>query len=134
MWLSIDLFKNIVANTPLISIDLIVKNDKGQVLLGQRQNRPAQGFWFVPGGRVRKNESLDNAFIRLTQEELGIVKYRHQAQWLDVYQHFYEDSVFSDDDSPSTHYIVLAYQLNDISTINIVENDQHKSVVFQKVC
>lgn len=37
-------FKTIVDKTPLISIDLVVKNTAGKVLLGQRLNRPAQGF------------------------------------------------------------------------------------------
>ncbi len=48
------LFKTIVANTPLISIDLIIQNSQKKILLGKRINRPAQGYWFVPGGRVRK--------------------------------------------------------------------------------
>jgi colanic acid biosynthesis protein WcaH len=43
-------FKKIVESTPLISIDLVVRNDQGSVLLGKRTNRPAQNFWFVPGG------------------------------------------------------------------------------------
>lgn len=127
MWLSKETFKDVVTHTPLISIDLIVKNESEQVLLGQRQNRPAQNFWFVPGGRVRKNESLDDAFMRLTQEELGLTLYRHQAHWLGVYQHFYEDSVFGGEDAPSTHYIVLAYQLTNISNIGVVKNDQHEA-------
>ncbi|MBJ6922853.1 GDP-mannose mannosyl hydrolase, partial [Vibrio cholerae] len=41
-------FKTVVASTPLVSMDLIVRNRYGQVLLGLRTNRPAQGFWFVP--------------------------------------------------------------------------------------
>jgi colanic acid biosynthesis protein WcaH len=45
-------FKTVIASTPLISIDLVVKNTKGEYLLGYRNNRPAQGFWFVPGGRI----------------------------------------------------------------------------------
>ena len=57
---------------PLISIDLLVQNEHGEYLLGLRNNRPAQGYWFVPGGRVLKNETLDGAFKRLTFEELGI--------------------------------------------------------------
>ncbi|HGU2589280.1 TPA: NUDIX domain-containing protein, partial [Escherichia coli] len=47
-------FATIVRSTPLISIDLIVENEFGEILLGKRINRPAQGYWFVPGGRVLK--------------------------------------------------------------------------------
>ncbi|TOB15241.1 NUDIX domain-containing protein, partial [Vibrio parahaemolyticus] len=51
-------FKLVVASTPLVSIDLIIRNSKRQILLGQRTNRPAQGFWFVPGGRICKDETF----------------------------------------------------------------------------
>ena len=35
-------FNVIVKNTPLVSIDLIVRNNKSKVLVGLRANRPAQ--------------------------------------------------------------------------------------------
>lgn len=126
MWLSDDDFKAVIGNTPLISIDLIVRNANAEVLLGERQNRPAQGFWFVPGGRVRKNETLDDAFLRLTEEELGLVIARQDAKWLGVYQHFYTDSVFGEgDDAPSTHYIVLAYEIDQLPQMEMTQNQQH---------
>lgn len=104
-----DTFKSIVAATPLVSIDLIIEDLEGNVLLGLRNNRPAQGYWFVPGGRILKNETLDDAFRRLTQEELGCVFERSQAHFHGVYEHLYKDSVFGE--QPSTHYVVLAYRL-----------------------
>ncbi|WP_313449769.1 NUDIX domain-containing protein, partial [Pseudescherichia sp.] len=66
MFLSQEDFATVVRSTPLISIDLIVENARGEFLLGKRTNRPAQGFWFVPGGRVQKDEPLAQAFERLT--------------------------------------------------------------------
>ncbi len=50
-WLDRDTFKTIIDTTPLVSIDLLLRNAQGQILVGKRVNRPAQGFWFVPGGR-----------------------------------------------------------------------------------
>ena len=70
MYLDKKIFQTIVQNTPLVSIDLVIKNAQDQVLLGRRNNRPAQGYWFVPGGRIRKNETLAQAFKRLTCVEL----------------------------------------------------------------
>ena len=72
MFLSTQDFATVVRSTPLVSIDLIVENAQGEYLLGKRTNRPAQGFWFVPGGRVQKDETLADAFARLTQAELGL--------------------------------------------------------------
>jgi len=111
MWLPDETFKSIIQHTPLISIDLIVRNEQGEVLLGKRINAPAKGYWFVPGGRVRKNETLDDAFVRLVKEELGIESgvTRADAKFLGMFEHFYDDYVFGND--VSTHYIVLAHEI-----------------------
>lgn len=102
-------FSNVLKNTPLVSIDLVVFNTSGQVLLGKRTNRPAQGYWFVPGGRILKNEPLQTAFERLTVCELGKkLDYSHSTL-LGAYDHFYQDSIFGD--APSTHYVALAHKV-----------------------
>ena len=112
MWLTGETFRTVVASTPLVSIDLVVQNAQGEILLGQRLNRPARGFWFVPGGRIMKNETLDAAFRRLTATELGERFERSHARLLGVYEHFYADSVFGAGEAdPDTHYVVLGYHL-----------------------
>ncbi|MFS6801873.1 GDP-mannose mannosyl hydrolase [Edwardsiella tarda] len=121
--LNSSLFKTIIANTPLVSIDLIVRNQDGKALLGQRLNRPAQGYWFVPGGRIRKDESFTQAFSRLTHEELGIMLTLPDAQFIGAYQHFYSDNAFNADFS--THYVVLAYQLMVNEPIWALPLEQH---------
>lgn len=130
--LDTELFKSVVANTPLISVDLIVRNLRGQILLGQRVNRLAQGYWFVPGGRVRKDERLANAFTRLVHEELGLIACSIQdALFLGPFEHFYVDN-FSGDDF-STHYVVLGYQL-DIDAIPAqLPHEQHHSYCWFSV-
>jgi len=107
MFLSRDIFSCVVENTPLISIDLIVKNQHNQILLGKRVNEPACGFWFVPGGRIYKDESLDNAFPRIVKDELNITFCRKDAKLQNMYEHFYDNNVFNNDFS--THYLVLAH-------------------------
>lgn len=126
-WLGKAQFQQIVAATPLISLDLIVRNGQGQVLLGRRLNRPAQGYWFVPGGRVRKDERLDAAFLRLTQEELGLAVSRDSARLLGPYEHFYADN-FSGTEF-TTHYVVLGYELawqGQQDALPISQHDQYR--------
>jgi colanic acid biosynthesis protein WcaH len=108
-FLSEQAFSEVIQNTPLVSIDLLVKNRLGQVLLGQRRNRPAQNLWFVPGGRILKDESIATAFQRLSAAELGHIFEIHQARLLGPFDHFYTDNVYGNDFS--THYVVLAYEL-----------------------
>jgi len=112
-FLNQEVFGLVVASTPLISIDLILKSQDQRILLGERLNRPAQGFWFVPGGRIYKNEKLDAAFSRIVFEELGLERARSEATFLGAYEHMYQDSQFGEHlfDS-STHYVVLAYAMD----------------------
>jgi colanic acid biosynthesis protein WcaH len=109
MFLSAEDFATVVRSTPLLSIDLIVENQAGEFLLGQRTQRPAQNFWFVPGGRVRKDETLERAFARLTEAELGTLLTLQDGEFYGVWQHFYDDN-FSGPEF-STHYIVLGFRL-----------------------
>ena len=50
----------IIEATPLVSIDLVIRNPSNKVLLGKRNNHPAMGFWFVPGGWIFKKKLLLN--------------------------------------------------------------------------
>jgi colanic acid biosynthesis protein WcaH len=50
-WIPDDEWETIVANVPLVSVDLVIDYDGG-VLLGKRENDPAKDEWFVPGGTV----------------------------------------------------------------------------------
>lgn len=125
MFLSNEVFKTVVENSPLISIDLIVENSDGQFLLGMRTNRPAQNTWFVPGGRVQKGESLVNAFVRLCKGELNLDIERQNSQFLGLFEHFYEDSVFGD--GISTHYIVMAHKVKVNQQLLALPSAQHNA-------
>jgi colanic acid biosynthesis protein WcaH len=121
MKLPSDDFKKIVKYTPLVSIDLVVRDPEGKVLLGKRMNRPAQNNWFVPGGRVLKDETFKAAYKRLLKEELGLSN--ENANFIGLYQHFYEDN-FSED-AFSTHYIVLAYEISFEGELEFLPFEQH---------
>jgi colanic acid biosynthesis protein WcaH len=103
-------FADLIRYAPLVSIDLIVRNDEGQVLLGKRTNAPAQGFWFTPGGRIYKDEKLPAALSRVIVEELGIEVGTHEVRFIGVYDHIYPENVFGDP-TYGTHYVVLAHEL-----------------------
>ena len=45
----------------LVSTDLIIRNARGEVLLGLRNNEPTKELFFVPGGIIRKQERLHEA-------------------------------------------------------------------------
>ncbi|MFQ3204709.1 MAG: colanic acid biosynthesis protein WcaH [Pseudoalteromonas tetraodonis] len=121
--LSLDTFKTVIKSTPLVSIDLIIKNKKKQILLGKRTNRPAKSLWFVPGGRVLKDESLEAAFKRLIKDELDLLNVN--SHFKGVYQHFYNDNFTGDDFT--THYVVLAYEINFNIELSTLPKEQHSA-------
>ncbi|WP_198401046.1 GDP-mannose mannosyl hydrolase [Thiomicrospira microaerophila] len=125
-------FQHLVKNAPLFAIDLVVLNDHNQILLGQRKNAPAKGYWFVPGGRVFKNESLEQAFKRISKTELNVEIERHQAWLLGLYDHFYQDSVFGED--IDTHYINATHWVKlNATQIQNLPTEQHQSYSWQNL-
>lgn len=121
--LPVDVFKLAIEHLPLFAIDLIVTNQQNEILVGKRVNAPAQGFWFVPGGRVFKNESLSDAFFRISKDELGRGFSYKDAKLLGIYDHFYADSVISD--KISTHYINAAHVVRIDSSLTDLPILQH---------
>jgi len=103
-----DVFSSIVRHAPLVSIDLVIRNPRGEILVGFRRNRPAQGYWFVPGGRIGKGERIAEAFARITRGELGTEHRIENAVFLGVFEHIYEDN-FSGDPSfgPTMSYSAM---------------------------
>ena len=99
------IFKTVVDSAPLISIDILIKKGN-KILLGKRINKPAQGYFFSIGGRINKNESIDNAMARVALNELNI-DLKSTPEFIGVFEHFYDDSMY---ENVSTHYVNIAYE------------------------
>lgn len=112
-------YKNIIKRTPLVSIDIIVTDLKGNVLLGYRKFKPAKETWFVPGGRIRLEEKpIEKAFSIIVKRELDIDYDIKKAVFMGYYEHDHPDN-FSDDTSFGTYFVVLAFEIRLNKTINI---------------
>ena len=129
----------VVERTPLVSIDLVVTNARNEVLLGWRNNKPAQHCWFVPGGVVRKGETLQQAFERVVLDELGVgTELRRKALFDGVYEHHYPDN-FAGMEGVGTHYVVLAHRLiaeqhlPGIESLDDLPKAQHQRYVWMAV-
>jgi len=117
-------FISVVNKTPLVAIDLIVRSSDSEILMGMRVNEPAAGCWFVPGGRIYKSETLEDAFQRITETELGLAYGIESAQLLGAFTHLYETN-FAKISGISTHYVVLGYQLELNIDLNRLPAQQH---------
>ena len=56
----------------LVSI-LALINDENKILIGKRPvGKTFENLWEFPGGKVKKNETIEQALIRETKEEINI--------------------------------------------------------------
>ena len=122
-------FQDIIKLTPLIALDLIIYY-KNKILLGRRINEPAKGFFFIPGGRILKGETLEKSCLRLTKNELGFTIPLNKFTFHMNTQHIYKNNFFNN--NFSTHYICLCYkyELNDIEYKKINIDQQHDDILW----
>lgn len=114
---------------PLVSVDLLILGSGTGILLGLRNNRPAAGTWFVPGGRIAKDETIAAALIRVAGRELGLGEALAggalTARPAGVFEHFYPDN-FAGREGLSTHYVVLAHRIELPAGMTLAAaDDQH---------
>jgi len=111
-------FAELIKNAPLVSIDLIIRDQEDRVLLQFREGRPAKGWWFVPGGRIRKYECVQDAIKRIAKDEIPEINIiPEKCHLLNIYKHEYpKDNRYADDSSMpdmkdvDTHYVSIAYE------------------------
>ena len=99
------IFKTVVDSAPLISIDFLIKKGN-KILLGWKVNKPAQGYFFSIGGRIDKNETIENAMKIIALNWLNI-DLKSTPDFTGILEHFYDDSMY---ENVSTHYVNIAYE------------------------
>ena len=58
-------------NRPIVGVGVIIKNDKGFILVGKRQGSHAP-YFSIPGGHLELGESFEEAAIKEIFEETGL--------------------------------------------------------------
>jgi GDP-mannose mannosyl hydrolase len=122
-------FHTVVRLAPLVAIDFIIRNPRREVLLGLRNNEPAKGVHFVPGGIVLKNERLADAFARILKRETSLDATIADARLLGAYEHFYDANRFGDPGF-GTHYVVLGHELTIGDAAKVEADAQHGELRF----
>jgi colanic acid biosynthesis protein WcaH len=120
-------FAFIVRNAPLVSVDIIVKDPQQRALLGRRVNEPAKGNYFVPGGAIRKNETIRSAFVRILKAETGLETSIDKARFVGVFEHFYDTNRF-EDRQYGTHYVALVHELTFKERPLVKLDSQHSDI------
>jgi 8-oxo-dGTP diphosphatase len=90
-----------MSGRPEVAVGAIVTDAQGRVLLIKRGHPPAQGRWTIPGGRVERGETLQQALLRELLAETGLVA--KPGPLAEVFE--YIDDRY--------HYIILDYVMSD---------------------
>jgi 8-oxo-dGTP diphosphatase len=57
---------------PRVGIGVLIQNEKGEVLLGERAGSHGEGEWSFPGGHLDFGETIFETAKRETKEETGL--------------------------------------------------------------
>ena len=66
-----DVFYYISRVTPLVNVDLLIKDEHGRTLLSWRDDPYAGRGWHIPGGIVRFKETLETRVKKVAETEIG---------------------------------------------------------------
>ena len=67
-----EVFLYISRMTPLLNVDLLIKDENGRTLLSWRNDKYTGTGWHVPGGIVRFKETLETRVKKVAETEIGI--------------------------------------------------------------
>lgn len=102
---------------PILCVDVVVQNVRGEYLLVKRANEPRKGQWWVVGGRVLKGESLHQAALRKVREETAL--YIGSAEPIGYYEELAQVNPFRRDAQYHAVSVVFAAAVDDFREIRL---------------
>ncbi len=71
-WLPDELFYYVSQITPLVNVDLLIKDKRGRTLLSWRDDKYCGKGWHIPGGIIRFRETLEARVKNVAEIEIGV--------------------------------------------------------------
>ena len=105
-----ELFLFISTLVPIINVDLLVYNAKGQFLLTWR-NDPHCGIgWHIPGGCIRFKETCEERIKQVAHQELGINDIGFVKEPIKVFEIINQEYRDISNQNERAHFITLVYK------------------------
>jgi colanic acid biosynthesis protein WcaH len=70
-----EVFYFISRTTPMVNVDLLIKDENERTLLSWRDDRYTGNGWHIPGGIIRYKETLHSRLLKVAQKEIGVEIY-----------------------------------------------------------
>lgn len=123
-YLSDEDYDFIYSRSPRICVDLLIRNNQGEILLTKRDIEPYKDHWHFPGGRIKFRETAQEAIRRVLKAELG-----QDKQW-DCKQIGFCEFLEEEQKGQPRHSLSLVHLIQLTDDIEVKLNDQAKEVKF----
>jgi colanic acid biosynthesis protein WcaH len=105
-----ELFLQVSALVPIVNVDLLVYNSKGQFLLTWRDDPHCGRGWHVPGGCIRFKETFEERIRKVAKNELGLTNFTFDREPVKVFEIIDKSRREIDNQNERAHFIALAYK------------------------
>jgi colanic acid biosynthesis protein WcaH len=87
MFIKEKLYKKIMEKVPVVCTDALILNEKKEFLLIKRKNEPLKNIYWMIGGRLHKNELIENGIKRKLHQEIGVKNIK--VKYLGFFEEFF---------------------------------------------
>ena len=105
-----ELFLQVSSLVPIVNVDLLVYNDKGQFLLTWRDDPHCGTGWHIPGGCIRFKETCAARIDKVAEQELGIKQILFEKEPIKVFEIINHEHRDIDNQNERGHFITLVYK------------------------
>ena len=123
--LSKEEFDDIYSKVPRLTVEIVLRDKEGHILLSKRAIEPCKGQWHLPGGTVRFGEPLLAAVRRIAKRELAITVQAARNTGVIEYPSHYEEGL----DDP----VGLVFEVQSYSGIVDINNEASAVEWFSKL-
>lgn len=117
-------YKRFVEEMPIVCVDVLIHSGS-DILFILRNQEPAKGKWWVVGGSMKKNETMEQCAIRKCKEEVGLDVVIERR--IGVYDAFFDTG----SQGCSTHTVCVTFLARSVGDINdfIIDSTSDDGIV-----
>ena len=118
------LYPTIHEKMPIACVDVVLKTSDGKFLLVKRDNEPCKNEMWLVGGRIKRNERLEETAKRKVKEEIGI-NVNHLQKLAGGYETIFEKDPFQHGKGTHTINTCFMAEISDEELNKVKLDHQH---------